>query len=63
VFSWMYTVLLCSRCDLCLTSILNTPGTQTQWFPDVDGTIITSGNSHQIKNLQGLMGDDTFVYR
>ena len=37
-------------------------GTQTQWFPDVDGTIISSGNSKDIKNLQGLMGQDTFVY-
>ena len=35
---------------------------QTQWFPDVDGTIITSGNVDQISHLRGLEGANSFIF-
>jgi len=35
---------------------------QTQWFPDADGTILTSGNVHQIDALRGLEGTNTFIF-
>jgi len=35
---------------------------QTQWFPDADGTIITSGNVEQISSLRGLEGGDNFIF-
>jgi len=35
---------------------------QTLWFPDADGTIITSGNVHQISHLRGLEGSNSFIF-
>ena len=35
---------------------------QTQWFPDADGTIITSGNVEQISHLRGLEGANNFIF-
>jgi len=35
---------------------------QTQWFPDADGTIITAGNVEQISHLRGLQGGNNFIF-
>ena len=43
--------------------VFQTPSdSQTQWFPDADGTIITTGNVEQISHLRGLQGRNSFIF-